>query len=152
MAVSRSRARTRSQGNRRGEGRALFDDLLSMAGSLAESRREYASNQLENLADSIRQFSATLPALPAVGTYADTAAEGLEELAGYVLDSDLPEMVSDARELARRHPLATFGGSIVAGLVITQLVQNRTEAMRSAVRSQRQATRGRASASHDADA
>ncbi|MFO1132902.1 hypothetical protein [Novosphingobium sp.] len=144
MAGSRSRARTRgqgNQGNRRSEGRALFDDLLTMAGSLAESRREYASGQLETLADTIRQFSVSLPALPAVSTYAETAADSLEDLAGYVLDSDLPDMVSDAREIARRHPLATLGGSILAGLVITQLVQNRAGAARYAGRMRRAAGR-----------
>ena len=59
-----------------------------------------------------------------------------------MLESDLPEMLSDARDLARRHPLITFGGSVVAGVVITQLVQSRAETMRSALRSRRSA-RGR---------
>jgi len=137
MAVSQSRPRGRSQGERRGEGRALFDDLLAVAGSLAESRREHAADQLETLAHSMRQFSGSLPSLPAVGGYAETAADSLEELAGYVLDSEIAEMLSDARDLARRHPLATFGGSIVAGVIITQLVQSRTDTMRSALRARR---------------
>lgn len=151
MTDTRSRVRARSQGNRGSEGRALFDDLLTMAGSLAESRREYASGQLETLADTIRQFGGSVPSLPAVSTYAQTAADSLEDLADYVLESDLPDMVSDAREIARRHPLATFGGSIVAGLVITQLVQNRAGAMRSASHVRRAAGRrsGRSNASHD---
>jgi hypothetical protein len=58
--------------------------------------------------------------------YATTAADSLEELADYVTESDLSEMVADAREFTRRHPLATLGGSIAAGLIITQLVQART--------------------------
>lgn len=137
MAVSQFRTRGRSQGERRGEGRALFDDLLAMAGSLAESRREHAASQIEALADSMRQFSGSLPALPALGTYAETAADSLEELAGYVLESEIPDMLSDARDLARRHPLAAFGGSIMAGVIITQLVQSRTDTMRSVLRARR---------------
>ena len=43
---------------------AFLDDLLAMAGSLADSRKDYASAQLEDLADSVRQFSESLPALP----------------------------------------------------------------------------------------
>jgi len=133
MAVSRLRGRNRDKR----EGPAFFDDLLAMAGSLANSRKEYASTQLENLADSLRQFGESLPSLPTVKGYAETAAGSLEDLAGYVVDSDLPDMVSDAREMARRHPLATFGGSILAGLVITQIVQARTEAMRDSLRTRR---------------
>lgn len=136
MAVSHTRGRSRSRDNR--EGPAFLDDLLAMAGSLANSRKQYASSQLETLADSVREFSDSLPSMPAVKTYANTAADSLEDLAGYVLESDLPEMVNDARELARRHPLATFGGSVLAGIVITQLVQSRAEGLRSAVRARRQ--------------
>jgi hypothetical protein len=147
MAVSQARGRGRSR-NRTEQGRegpAFLDDLLAMAGSLASTRKEFASSQLEDLADSMRQLSDALPALPTVKTYAETAADSLEDLAGYVMESDLPEIISDARELARRHPLITFGGSLVAGVVLTQLVQARAGAMRSAVRArrQRQPARGR---------
>ena len=112
------------------EGPAFFDDILNMAGSLASSRKEYAAAQLESLADSVRQFTEAMPSIPTMKAYATTAADSLDELATYVTESDLSEMVSDAREFTRRHPLATFGGSIAAGLVIAQLVQSRTSSLR----------------------
>lgn len=126
----RSRSRTRTESER--EGPAFLDDLLSMAGSLANSRKEYAAAQLEGLADSVRQFSESMPAIPTVKAYAATAADSLDELANYVVESDLADMVSDAREFTRRHPLATFGGSIAAGLVLTQIMQSRAQSLRSA--------------------
>lgn len=112
------------------EGPAFFDDILNMAGSLASSRKEYAAAQLESLADSVRQFTEAMPSIPTMKAYATTAADSLDELATYVTESDLSEMVSDAREFTRRHPLATFGGSIAVGLVIAQLVQSRTSSLR----------------------
>lgn len=139
---SQHRTRTRSDTGR--EGPAFLDDLLAMAGTLASSRKEYAASQIESLAESVRQFSDAIPSIPTVKAYADTAAESLQDLAGYVVESDLADMVADAREFTRRHPLATFGGSIAAGLVITQLVQSRAELMRSAVRSRRSAEGGSA--------
>lgn len=116
---------------------AFVDDILAMAGSLANSRREYAASQLESLADSVRQFTDSMPNVPRVRAYATTAADSLDELAGYVTESDLNEMISDAREFTRRHPLATFGGSLAAGLLIAQLVQARPPAIRSHHRSSR---------------
>jgi hypothetical protein len=89
--------------------------------------------------------------MPTVKTYAETAADGLEDLASYVLESDLSEMMSDAREMARRHPLATFGGSVLAGVVLTQIVQARAESMRDAVRSRRQRQSSRRSRSDERD-
>lgn len=134
----RSRSRGRSESSRGSP--AFFDDLLNMAGSLASSRKEYAAAQLESLADSVRQFSEAMPEIPTVKAYAATAADSLEELADYVVESELSEMMADAREFTRRHPLATFGGSIAAGLVITQLVQSRAQSMRSAMRTRRSST------------
>jgi len=129
--VSQFRARNRSRMESEREGPAFFDDLLAMAGSLANSRKEYAAAQLESLADSVRQFSEAMPSIPTMKAYADTAADSLDELANYVVESDLVDMVADAREFTKRHPLATFGGSIAAGLVITQIVQSRAQSMRS---------------------
>jgi hypothetical protein len=136
--VSQFRARSRNSRNEgEREGPAFFDDLLSMAGSLASSRKEYAAAQLESLADSVRQFGEAMPAIATVRAYATTAADSLDELADYVVESDLTEMVSDAREFTKRHPLATFGGSIAAGLIITQLVQSRAQSLRSGAGSRR---------------
>jgi hypothetical protein len=135
--VSQFRARGRSRSSGEREGPAFLDDLLSMAGSLANSRKEYAAAQLESLADSVRQFGEAVPGIATVRAYATTAADSLDELADYVVESDLTEMVSDAREFTRRHPLATFGGSIAAGLVITQIVQSRAQSLRSAAGTRR---------------
>ena len=139
------RARSRRRPDMDREGPAFIDDLLAMAGSLANSRKEYAAAQLETLADSVRQFSDAMPAIPTMRAYAAPAADSLEELAGYVVESDLADMLADAREFTRRHPLATFGGSIAAGLVITQIVQSRAQSARSAARASSAARRSRGS-------
>lgn len=118
----RTRNRRRSAG---GASPGIMDDILAMAGSLASTRKEYAAEQIETLAGSVRDFAETMPPIPTVRAYAATAAESLEELADYVGESDLTDMVQDARDLMRRHPLATLGGSIAAGLIITQLFQAR---------------------------
>ena len=135
--ASQSRARTRTRSASERDGPAIFDDILAMAGSLASSRKEYAAAQLETLADSVRQFNETMPQIPTVKAYAATAADSLEELANYVVESDLSEMVADAREFSRRHPFATFGGSLAAGVIITQLLQSRAAALRETASSSR---------------
>ncbi len=121
-------SRKRSNGRRRSTKRSspgFMDDILAMAGSLASARKDYAAEHLETLAETVREFAQSMPPIPTMRAYAATAADSLDELADYVVESDLPQMVQDARELMRRHPLATFGGSIAAGLIITQLIQSR---------------------------
>lgn len=141
--VSQVRGRSRRRTASERESPAFMDDLLTMAGSLANSRKEYAAAQLEDLADSVRQFGEAVPAVPTMRAYAAAAADSLEELASYVVESELADMVADAREFTRRHPLVTFGGSIAAGLLITQLVQSRAQEMRTSSSSaQRRARQG----------
>jgi hypothetical protein len=135
--AKRSRARKRARSIHENESPAFVDDIFAMAGSLANSRRAYAAAQLESLADSVRQFTDAMPNVPTVRAYATTAADSLEELAGYVTESDLNDMISDAREFTRRHPLATFGGSLAAGLLIAQLVQSRAPSSRAPHEAQR---------------
>ena len=119
-----------SKGRKRNGGYAkrshgMMDDVLALAGTLASSRKDYAAKKLETLAESVRECSSALPGIPNMKAYASAAAESLEGLAGYVMESDLPTMVSDAREFARRHPMATLAGSIAAGVVIAQMIQVR---------------------------
>jgi hypothetical protein len=122
--ASRNRNKSRSKREQRTRP-GFMDDLLAMAGSLAGSRKDYAAEQLETLADSVREFAEAMPPIPTMRAYASTAADNLEELADYVVESEISDMLNDARNLMRRHPLATFGGSVAAGLVITQLIQMR---------------------------
>lgn len=150
MAVSQLRKSGRGASRQSREAPVFLDDLLTMAESLARSRKERVSSQLEGLADSLRQFSGSLPSMPTVKTYADTAADSLEDLASYVLSRDLPEMVTAARDLARRHPVAIFGGSVVAGVVIAQLVQSRVQPPRTAASARRSRRASRARGAADA--
>jgi hypothetical protein len=135
--ASRTAQRNRSRKPEARDNPAFIDDILSMAGSLANSRREYAAAQLGSLAESVRQITDTMPNVPTVRAYAITAAESLEELADYVSESEVNDMIVDAREFTRRHPLATFGGSIAAGLLLTQIVQARGLGTRPASRTRR---------------
>jgi hypothetical protein len=124
---SRARSSRRNDGSS-GNGRSyrIFDDVLAMVGSLANSRKNFAAAKLESLAQSARDFAGAMPDMPNVRAYASVAAESLEGLASYVMDSDLETMTGDAREFARTHPMATLAASIAGGLIVTQMMQMRT--------------------------
>ncbi len=131
MATSSRTRSSRRNGGSRGNGRSyrIFDDVLAMAGSLANSRKNFAAAKLESLAQSARDFAGAMPDMPNVKAYADVAAESLDGLADYVMHSDLETMAGDAREFARTHPLATLGASIAGGMIVTQMMQMRTSSL-----------------------
>ena len=135
--VSQFRARSRSRTEGEREGPAFLDDLLSMAGSLANSRKEYAAAQLESLG----RFRAPVRR----GNARHRHGQGLRHDGGRqpgracrLCRRERPygHGLGCAR-IHRRHPLATFGGSIAAGLVITQIVQSRAQSLRSAAGARR---------------
>lgn len=128
MTTSSRTRSSRRKGGPGGNGRSyrIFDDMLAMAASLANSRKNFAAAKLESLAQSARDCAGAMPDMPNVKAYASVAAESLEGLSSYVMDSDLETMAGDAREFARTHPMATLAASIAGGLIVTQMMQMRT--------------------------
>ena len=108
----------------------VFEDVLALAGSLANTRRVYAADKLETLAGSVREFAGAMQEMPSVRAYVDATAESLEELADYVTQSDLETMTEDAREFARLHPMATLAGTVAVGIAIAQMMQPGTSTSR----------------------
>ncbi len=128
---ARRGGRTRKRNGNGSGSHGLFDDILAMAGSLAGSRKEYAATKLETLAESVREIATAVPGIPNFTAYANAAAGGLEGLADYVTENDVETMVSDARQFARTHPMATLAGGIAAGLIVTQMMTARSGQRRS---------------------
>ncbi len=116
---------SRHNGGSHGTGYHVFDDVLAMAGSLVKSRKDYAADKLESLAESVRDFAGAMPDVPNFRAYVSEAAASLEGLAEYVTRSDLETMAVDAREFVRTHPMATLAGGIAAGIIVIQMMQAR---------------------------
>ncbi len=127
MAKSARSSKRSGNGEQPGSYRFL-DDIMAMAGSLASSRKGYAADKLDALAESVREFSEAMPDMPNFKSYATAAADSFEGLASYVTESDLETMMDDARQFARRHPMAMLAGSLAAGVIVTQMVASRSGA------------------------
>ncbi len=54
-------------------------------------------------------------------------ADRVQGIADYIRERDFSQLREDAENLARRHPLAFFGGLLVAGVVIGNLLKARPE-------------------------
>ena len=124
MASKRKRRR-RSAALRSNYGQRMFGDVLSMASTVAESRKHMVSKRLSELATTAKDLSNEIDDLPYVRDLADAAVSGIEKLAAYVDDTDVPDMFDDMASLARRQPGATVALGVVAGLIATQLLRNR---------------------------
>ena len=125
MAATRKRSRRSAALRRDNYGQRMFGDVLSMASTVAESRKHQAAERLNELASAARNFTNTVEDLPYLRDYTDAAANRIDELAEYVDRTDVTEMLDDMASFAKRQPMATLALGLAAGLVTTQLMRGR---------------------------
>ena len=121
--VSKRKRRRRAAALHSNYGQRMFGDVLSMASTVAKSRKRMVSERLAQLASAARDFSSEIDDLPAVQDFADAVASRIEKLAAYVDDTDVPDMLDDIASFARRQPGTTVAVGLVAGLIATQLLR-----------------------------
>lgn len=146
--ATRSRSRRASRRNQQAANR-LFDDALSLASSLADSRKRAGADRIVELASATREFGASLNDFPQLRHYSETAAENLDDLADYIARTEIPDMLDDLASFAKRQPVATLTLGVAAGLAFTQLMHDwpipmRTRRTSSNGRSKRRSGRRRA--------
>jgi hypothetical protein len=123
--VSKRKRRRRAAALHSNYGQRMFGDVLSMASTVAESRKHMVSERLAQLASAARDFSSEIDDLPAVHDFANAVVSRIEKLAAYVDDTDVSDMLDDIASFARRQPGTTVALGVVAGLIATQLLRNR---------------------------
>ncbi len=100
----------------------LFDDALTLASTLADGRKRAGADRIVDLASAAREFGASLDDFPQLRHYSDQAADSLDDLADYIVKTDIPGMLDDFAGFAKRQPVATLTLGVAAGLAFTQLV------------------------------
>ena len=108
-------------------GHSFYDDALSLAGTLLRGRREMGADKIQSLAEAARDFAAKLPNMPNVKSYAADAAGRLEDLSGYIAETDFEQIIADTTAFARRNPMVTLGAAIVAGWWVTRMFYSPTQ-------------------------
>jgi hypothetical protein len=121
---SRRRSSSRRASSRDNYGQRMFGDVLSLASTLASSRKQMAAERLNELASATRNLTSSVEDLPYLRDYTDAAAQRIDELADYVERTDIDEMLEDIATFAKRQPMATLALGVAAGLVTTQLMKN----------------------------
>jgi len=141
------------------------DQANGAAGQVAEQAKQQATSQLESqkgravdslvtVAQALRQTGQHLQAeqQAGVGDYVEAAAERVESVTNYLRSRDVPELVGDTEDFARRQPGLFLAGAIALGFVGARFLM--ASGQRAATRSTAGLTSGypssvNASAIHD---
>jgi hypothetical protein len=108
----------------------VVDQAKDTAGQVADQAKQHATSQLESqkdrtvevlvtVAQAIRQTSQHLHEHDqgAVGGYAEKAAERVETLTDYLRTRDVPALLADTQDLARRQPGLFLTGAVALGFL-----------------------------------
>lgn len=120
MAQKR-KARPNKARSRNGSTHRMFDDILSLAGSLMSSKKDWVADRVSTLSSATHAYADALNDIPGVGPYANLTAESFDDFAQYLNESDFNDMLRDGSIFAKRHPVPTLAGAIIAGIIAAQI-------------------------------
>ena len=105
----------------------LVDQARTQVKTQLSSQKEKAAESLGSVAESIRQTGSQLreqdQPLP-VGQYADRAAEMVDQVADYLRNREIDEMVGQVEELARRQPAVFLGTAFAIGFMAARFLKS----------------------------
>ena len=111
-------------GTRKNTKSRMVDDVLSLAGTLLSSKKDWVADKVSNLSIATHAYAEALNDVPGVGSYASSTADTFDDFAEYINESDFNDLVRDGSVFAKRHPLPTLAGAIVAGIIATQIYRS----------------------------
>ena len=111
-------------GTRKNTKSRMVDDVLSLAGTLLSSKKDWVADKVSNLSSATHAYAEALNDVPGVGSYASSTADTFDDFAEYINESDFNDLVRDGSVFAKRHPLPTLAGAIVAGIIATQIYRS----------------------------
>ena len=120
MAQKRNTKKNKA-GTRKTTQARMVDDVLSLAGTLFSSKKDWVADKVSNLSTATHAYAEALNDVPGVGSYASSTAETFDDFAEYINDSDFNDLVRDGSVFAKRHPFQTLAGAVVAGIIATQI-------------------------------
>ncbi|MES2694960.1 MAG: hypothetical protein V4773_15925, partial [Verrucomicrobiota bacterium] len=94
------------------------------AGRYAGEKKEAAAERLGGYSSSIHDTARGLEEKdPNIAWFTHQAADKVQGVADYLRDRDFDTLRADCESVARRHPVAFFGGLFVAGLVLGNMLK-----------------------------
>ena len=127
-------------GQAKQQGQQLAQQARQQAGDLANRGTEQLKSQLANqkheasqrmvpVQSALRETGQQLrkQGQGSVAGYADKAADQVERFSGYLRETEVDEIMDEARGLARRRPAVFLGGAVALGFLATRFLKSTSQ-------------------------
>jgi hypothetical protein len=108
-----------------------YEAVTEKASTTLDQRKTTLTSGLTTVADSVRQVSQNLGSsktdsglAEAAAKYTDTAAQKLQDVAGYFENRNVREMARDLEGFARRNPAVFFGAAFGLGMLAARFFKS----------------------------
>jgi hypothetical protein len=111
------------------EASKFAQQMKDRARGFAETRKQAGADRLTSIAGAVERAAADLESeSPQAAGYVRDAADGVRHVSSMLRDRPVEQLVSDARDFARRQPALVFGGALLAGLAISRFLKSSAQA------------------------
>jgi len=106
--------------------RETADEAERRAKTMLADRKGRAADELGGVAQAARQTGQQLRGQDrtTIAEYADTAADRIDQVSGYLRDRSIGELIDDAERLARREPELFLIGAFALGLIGSRFLKS----------------------------
>ena len=90
------------------------------AAAAIDDRRESLARGIDSAASTLHEKAESLPGGGRISSAAHSTAEAMEKTADYLRDQDLEAMLSDVRDVVKKHPGATLLTAAAVGFLLAR--------------------------------
>lgn len=105
------------------EAKSLKDAAVSTARVTADEAKETVADEVGSFGQALRRSTDGLRGGSAQEQALSMMADGIADIADGLRDKSLSQLVSDAADLGRRHPVAFLGGAALMGFAAVRLAK-----------------------------
>lgn len=101
------------------------EELTEQARTIAEEQKSRGATRLGGVARAVHNAASEIERdLPQAAGYIHEAADHIQRASAAVREQSIEGMVTAINDFARRQPVAFFGGSVLAGFVLSRFLKS----------------------------
>ncbi len=111
-------------------GRFFIDSAREQAADYVVRRKDDVAQSVADFATSLRESTHSFDERPNIRAVVDSAADGLEQLAGSIRDRDFSDIFNDFEDVVRRRPATVAAVSVAIGFLAARFLKSTADDLR----------------------
>jgi hypothetical protein len=111
-------------------GRHFMESAREQATDYVDRRKDNVSQSVADLATSLREATNSFEDRPNIRAFVDSAAEGLDQLAGSIRERSFTDIFNEVEDVIRRRPAAVAAVTVAIGFLAARFIKSSAEGLR----------------------